>query len=113
MAFWMLNAIVRNEQLGDPDRRLAQLGRTIVSETVEDFRCAPPKAIIVARPGPAERGFDILGFFLRDPAFADLLSHYKARPWAGYQTVRPGLATAPPKLGLPVGDLKVSLSLGI
>ena len=85
MAFWMFNAIVRNEQLGAPDGRLAQLGRTIVSETVEDFRCAPPKAIIVARPGPAERGFDILGFFLREPAFDELLSHYKARPWAGYQ----------------------------
>jgi hypothetical protein len=85
MAYWMLNAIVRNEQLGNPDPRLAQLGRAIVSETVDDFRCAPPKAIIVARPGPHERGFDILAFFMRDPGFVAIMSHYQARAWAGFQ----------------------------
>lgn len=85
MSYWMLNAIVTNERLGDPDLRLAQLGRTIISETVQDFRCVPPKAIIVARPGPHQNAFDILAFFRRDPQFNDLLSHYQARPWAGFQ----------------------------
>jgi hypothetical protein len=85
MAFWMLNAIVTNEHSGRHDARLVKLGRQVVSETVEDFRCVPPKAIIVARPGPGERGFDILQFFLRDPAFAELMSHYKARTWAGLE----------------------------
>ena len=85
MAYWMLNAIVRNERSGSPDPRLTQLGRSIVSETVDDFRCVPPRAIIVARPGPGQRGFDILAFFLRDPQFGQLLTHYRARPWAGYQ----------------------------
>jgi hypothetical protein len=85
MGFWMLNAIVINEHSGSHDARLVKLGRQIVSETVEDFRCVPPKAIIVARPGPGERGFHILPFFLRDPAFAELMSHYKARPWAGLE----------------------------
>jgi hypothetical protein len=85
MGFWMFNAIVINERSGSHDARLVELGRQIVSETIEDFRCAPPKAIIVARPGPGERGFDILAFFLRDPAFAELMSHYRARPWAGLE----------------------------
>ena len=85
MSFWMLNAIVTDERSGNPNPALTRFGRKIVSDTVEDFRCLPPKAIIVARPGPGERGFDILAFFLRDSKFAELLSHYQARPWAGFQ----------------------------
>jgi len=85
MSFWMLNAIVTNERSGNPNPALARFGRTVVSDTVEDFRCLPPKAIIVARPGPGERGLDIRAFFLRDPKFGELFSHYKARPWAGFQ----------------------------
>jgi hypothetical protein len=96
MAFWMLNAIVANERRGSPDAKLAQLGRRLVSETVQDLRCVPPKAIIVARPGPRQRGFDILPFFLRDPAFGELLSHYKARPWAGYERYDRVSALPPP-----------------
>lgn len=78
--FWMMRAIVRNEALGSPDPRLTELGRRVVRETVQDFRCLPPKRIIVARPSPeaAQAGdFDILTFFLRDPEFARLLAHYR------------------------------------
>lgn len=78
--FWMMRAIVRNEALGSPDPRLAQLGRRVVSQTVQDFRCLPPKRIVVARPSPeaAQAGdFDILTFFLRDPQFVQLLAHYR------------------------------------
>jgi hypothetical protein len=78
--FWMMRAIVRNESLGSPDARLTGLGRRVVGETVHDFRCLPPKRIIVARPTPeaAQSGdFDILTFFLRDPQFAELLAHYR------------------------------------
>lgn len=85
MGFWMLTAVVRNERSGDPNPKLAELGRTIVSETMDDFRCFPPKAIIVARPAPGQRGFDILAFFVRDPQFTELMSHYNGRPWAGFQ----------------------------
>ena len=90
--YWMMNAIVRNEALGSPDPRLAELGREIVTETVEDFRCAPPKRIIVWRPSSGQEGFDILRFFLRDPAFADLLSHYRMlsrTSFESYQQVSP------------------------
>jgi hypothetical protein len=78
--FWMMRAIVRNEALGSPNPSLSQLGRRVVRETVHDFRCLPPKRIIVARPTPeaAKAGdFDILRFFLRDPQFGELLSHYR------------------------------------
>jgi hypothetical protein len=94
MAFWMLNSVVWNERFGSPDPRLTQLGREIVSQTVQDFRCTPPKAIIVARPAPGQPGFDILAFFLRNPECAELLSHYRARPWTGFQ--RFDLASAVP-----------------
>jgi hypothetical protein len=85
MAFWMMKAIVQNEQLGKPDARLEQLGHRVVSEAVQDWRCIPPKAIIVERPGPRQHGFDILKFFERDSNFVELLGHYRARPWAGFQ----------------------------
>jgi hypothetical protein len=75
--FWMMEAILRNERLGSPDPRLALLGRQIVSQTVLDFTCTPPKRIIVPRPRAGEDSFDILPFFLRDPRFAALLSHYR------------------------------------
>jgi hypothetical protein len=79
MGFWMMRAVVSNELRGGPDKRLSALGRRVVAETVADFRCLPPRRIIVARPRPGEDGFDILPFFLRDPRFAELLSHYRVR----------------------------------
>jgi hypothetical protein len=75
--FWMMRAVVRNE---DSDPRLATLGRTVVRQTVEDFRCRPPLRIVVARPAPeaAKAGaFDILAFFRHDPQFVQLLGHYR------------------------------------
>jgi len=92
MGFWMMRAIVQNEVQGGPDTRLTALGRTVVSETVVDFRCLPPRRVIVARPRPGEDGFDILPFFLRDPQFAALLSHYRLRgrtSLASYELVSP------------------------
>lgn len=99
MGYWMMNAIVRNEASGSPDPRLAALGRRIVSETVDDFRCAPPKRIIVWRPRPAQTDFDMLSFLLRDPQFAELLSHYRVLSRTSletYQQVSPLLAPRAP-----------------
>ena len=76
--FWMMRAILRDEQKPRHDPRLIQLGRQIIAETVSDFSCTPPKRIIVSRPRPGEPSFDILPFFLRSPDFAALLSHYRA-----------------------------------
>lgn len=86
MGYWMLNAIVTNERLDRPEARLAALGRQITAETVQDFACTPPKRIIVARPRPGEDEFDILPFFLRDPSFAALLSHYRERSRTSFET---------------------------
>lgn len=77
MGYWMLGAVVHNEVAGNPDPRLASLGRQVIAETVHDFTCASPRRIVVARPRPNEPGFDILTFFMRDPAFAELLAHYR------------------------------------
>jgi len=84
--FWMMRAIIRNEVNADPDPRLGDLGRRIVAETVTDFECTPPARIFVSRPRPGEDGFDILPFFLRDPRFADLLSHYRVRSRTSLET---------------------------
>ena len=70
--FWMLPAV-----LGGRGERLEALGRQVVSETVADYRCMPPRRIIIARPQPGEVGFDILPFFERDPEFRKLLGHYR------------------------------------
>lgn len=86
MSFWMMGAVVRNESLGNPDPRLAELGRRVVAETVSDFRCTPPTRVIISRPRPGEGGFDILAFFLRDPGMGELLSHYRVRSRTSLQT---------------------------
>lgn len=75
--FWMLRAVVTNELQGQRNNRLTELGRRVVTETVLDFRCVPPRRIIVARPRVGEDGFDILPFFYRNAEFAALMAHYK------------------------------------
>ena len=78
--YWMMQAVVSNELRGGPDRRLTQLGRLVVRQTIADFECRPPRRIVIARPSSAEAkdgAFDILAFFSRDPEFAALLSHYR------------------------------------
>jgi len=92
-----MNAIIRNEANGSPDPRLTALGRQIVSETVDDFRCAPPARIIVWRPRPGQQAFDILPFFLRDPDFAELLSHYRARSRTSLETYEQVSPLPPPR----------------
>jgi hypothetical protein len=96
IGFWMLHAVVHNELVGNRDPRLAQIGRTIVSDTVNDFRCMPPKWIIIARPRPGDPGFDILPFFLRDPHFAELLSHYRVRSRTSLETYELASPLRPP-----------------
>ena len=77
--FWMMRALVRNEAMRSPDQRLSRLGRLVVRQTVDDFRCIPPKRIIIARPRPGARPgeFDIMTFFLRDPQFRELIANYR------------------------------------
>jgi hypothetical protein len=84
--FWMMRAIIRNELNRDRDPRLSDLGHRIVSETVTDFECTPPARIFVSRPRPGEDGFDILPFFMRDPRFAELLSHYRVHSRTSLET---------------------------
>jgi hypothetical protein len=78
--FWMLGAVHRNELQGNRDPRLAEFGRRVVAQTASDFRCLPPRRIIVARPKQGswnEHTIDPLPYFLRNPNFAELLSHYR------------------------------------
>jgi len=84
--FWMMRAIIRNEQARSADPRLTALGRQIASETATDLACIPPRRIIVMRPRPGEDTFDILPFFLRDQKFASLLSHYRVRSRTSLET---------------------------
>jgi hypothetical protein len=84
--FWMMRAILRDERLGTGNPDLAALGNRIRTETVADFTCIPPRRIIVWRPRRGEDGLDILPFFLRDPSFAALLSHYRLRSRTSLET---------------------------
>lgn len=77
MGYWMLSAVARNEALGEPDPRLTALGVRVVRDTVADYRCMPPRRIVVPRVAPGSGDFDVLPFFMRDPQFAALLSHYR------------------------------------
>lgn len=78
--YWMLSAVFADQHKPSPDERLQLLGRQVVSQTVTDFACLPPRRIIVARPTRGtwtENTADILPFFMRDPSFAELLKHYR------------------------------------
>ena len=97
MGYWMMNAIIRNEHDGAGNPDLTALARQIVADTVDDYRCAPPKRIIVWRPLPGQHAFDILPFFLRDPAFAQLLSHYREISRTNLETFEQISALGPPR----------------
>ena len=68
--FWMLRAVSDNERAAQPEQSVRQLGQQVISNTLVDFRCLPPRRIIAVRGGP-------LPYFMRDPAFADFMSHYR------------------------------------
>ena len=93
---WMMHAVVDNELDGNPDPRIAAFGRQVVSNTVVDFRCTPPKRIIAERPRPGQRGFDIIAYYTRDPQFTELLSHYRARSRTTLETYELVSPWAPP-----------------
>lgn len=93
---WMMHAVVDNERRGNPEPRIAAFGREVVSNTTMDFHCRPPKRIIAERPRPGTKGFDILAFYLRDPRFAELLSHYRVRSRTSVETYELVSPWAPP-----------------
>lgn len=80
-SYWMIRAIVRSEHSAHPDPRLEQVRRDISHDTAVDFECTSPRRIVIARPAPDNRdrdAFDILPFFLQDPQFAGVFSHYRS-----------------------------------
>jgi hypothetical protein len=94
---WMMHAVVGNELKGNRDPRIAAFGRQVVANTVVDFRCTPPKRIIAERPRPGSKhGFDIIAFYARDPQFAELLTHYRARSRTSLETYELVSPWAPP-----------------
>ncbi|MEP6982549.1 MAG: hypothetical protein ABI853_02775, partial [Sphingomicrobium sp.] len=93
---WMMNAVVENELHGNPNPRIAEFGREVISNTAVDFRCRPPKRIIAERPRPGQRGFDILAWYGRDPQFTELLSHYRVRSRTSLETYELASPWTPP-----------------
>lgn len=83
---WMLPAIDANAA-GARDPLVERFGREVVHHTVIDYRCLPPERIVFVRPDPSGHATaasaDPLRFFLRDPDFARLLSHYTRWRHAG------------------------------
>jgi hypothetical protein len=80
---WMLPAI--DAHPGDP--RVQALGREVIRQTVIDYRCLPPERIVFVRPDSSgtatTASADPMRFFLRDPAFAELMSRYTRWKHAG------------------------------
>lgn len=74
-SLWMLPAIDAHPD----DPRVQAFGREVIRQTVIDFRCLPPARIVFVRPDrsdDATAAADPLRFFLRDPGFAGLMTHY-------------------------------------
>lgn len=79
-SYWILAAIDANNQ-HDHDPRIEALGRTMVREAANDFRCLPPRRIIFTprQTSPDQGGASAnpLAFFRREPGFRQLLMHYR------------------------------------
>jgi hypothetical protein len=82
--FWMLPAIAWDRANDGPDNpALAALGQQIIKETLDDFRCHPPRLIVVSEQSsiPSLRGidFDLLEFFGENAEFKAFLENYDRR----------------------------------
>jgi len=93
---WMMQAVVENELHGNSDARISAFGREVVANTVTDYRCRPPKRILAQRPPPGVRGFDMIAFYSREPAFVELLSHYRVRSRNSLETYELARPWTPP-----------------
>ena len=81
---WILRPVVEDR---GRTPALAHIGRQVVAETAQDYRCAQPVRIIFNRRTIA--GVDLESYFLAQPSFTDLLRHYRRlgtyRQFAIYQ----------------------------
>lgn len=93
---WMMQAVVENELHGNSEPRISAFGREVVANTVADYRCRPPKRILAQRPPPGEQGFDMIAFYSRNPAFVELLSHYRVRSRNSLETYELASPWTPP-----------------
>jgi hypothetical protein len=92
-SLWMLPAIDAHPS----DLRLQRFGREVIRQTVIDYRCLPPARIVFVRPDPSGSATaasdDPLKYFLGDPEFAELMTHYvrwrHAGVYDGYRLASP------------------------
>jgi hypothetical protein len=89
MTLWMLGPVWLARTHGDTSPALERLGRQIVTETAIAIRCDRPRMILVDRRYDALAGRGgVLGYFRRDPAFAEALATgYSAKPDVAYLQV--------------------------
>ncbi len=92
--YWMLDSVVRNERHGH-DPRVAAFGRAAVLDTVIDYRCMPPSRIVFSH-WPTGTAFDIHAFFLREPAFRAMMTHYRRERWSHGMDVFRQVSPLPP-----------------
>ena len=76
--YWMLDALDAAPQ----NQQVQAFGRTVVSQTAFDYRCNPPKVVVFVRfdhirPFDHRIVINPSGYFLRNPEFAAVMSHYR------------------------------------
>lgn len=80
--YWMLAAFDKHPH----DARVRQFAYQAIRDTALDYRCLPPKVIVFTRFHARSRNVptvdDPYPFFMADPAFAAVMSHY--RLWKKY-----------------------------
>lgn len=75
--YWMLPAIARPLMRGETlDARRQGILDRVRRETVEDFLCNPPDALIVDTRSVDDQAFDLPGLFAENPAFAAIFAAY-------------------------------------
>jgi hypothetical protein len=93
--YWELVAL--DHRRSDPLVR--NVAARAVRETALDYRCLPPKVIVFTRfdrRKTAGVAADPYPFFMKDPAFADVLSHYRlSRSYGIFDVYRPATPLPP------------------
>lgn len=95
--FWMLAALDARPR----DPVVQHAARQAVRDTVLDYRCLPPKIIVFTRfdrrPEAVSAVADPYRYFMRDPEFAALLSHYRlSKEYGMFDVYRQVAPLAPP-----------------
>lgn len=107
---WMLDSVANTEARGEEiNPKLAAFTDVVRHQHVEDMLCNPPDLVMVDLQSVRDTNFDMLGFFMKSAAFADIFTAYEPDGRLGIFDVYRRVADLPEPVGIECMKIGVGL----